>query len=818
MVKHLQKLRALVLVGLCLFVSNKVSGQAQAVTYPYVQNFNNCTDGSSTVAGAWTRVSTTGDATWKCTSYGLNSTGAVEMNGYDSNARGSVPNEDWLISPAFDLTDLPKPQFSFWSASRYQGPALKLMVSTAYTGDGIIDPANWTELAADFPAVNSDAWEQTKVLLSEYQEEATVHLAFVYTSGSGSNAASRWIVDDVAVTDVSRLLTTHNTDLDFGDIAVGAASASREFTFTAEGYAQEVVLTAPEGFELSKDNATFSRTLTYTAAEAAAANTVYARFAPDTEAVAVTGPVTFTSGTVLNEQRGMLRGSSILRENTLDIATWNMEWFGSTGNGPSDEALQYANAKKVIADLKADIIGVQEVSDDATLRRLAEELGYAVEHMPMPWQSYDNYQQVYFLYRPEVVTVKKEKVLLAKLYEDIKAGRITLTDYPNNNSATFWASGRLPYLVQFEASINGVKQTLNVVNIHAKANSGEDIEQYNRRKYDLQVLKDSLDAYYGNTNLVLLGDYNDDIDMSVVGTDNPSSYEAFVSSEAYKALTYELSVADAFSYASGSLRSFLDHIIITEPLVDNYLEGSVQVEAQFVNSIEDYRNTTSDHVPVSARFRLQASPTVTFAEATATKGEAAGEFDVMLTLSGAQEAAQSIKVGLVSGATATAADYTIAGMEDGHVTLMIPAGETEASFRVTVLDDAEVESFEDVTFRISSTSAALEAGAQPTYRLVIEDNDNTTTGIADATKGQFRVYPNPAESYVQLLLPERVGKQQSLSLVTYATDGKKLLELDGPQEHVQEVLNSEVKRFKTGLYLLKVVAGKEVFLTRLVKR
>src|SRR5687767_8803982 len=34
---------------------------------------------------------------------------------------------------------------------------------------------------------------------------------------------------------------------------------------------------------------------------------------------------------------------------TLDVAGWNIEWFGSTGGGPTNEPLQMSNAKDIIA-------------------------------------------------------------------------------------------------------------------------------------------------------------------------------------------------------------------------------------------------------------------------------------------------------------------------------------------------------------------------------------------------------------------------------------------------------------------------------------
>jgi hypothetical protein len=46
------------------------------------------------------------------------------------------------------------------------------------------------------------------------------------------------------------------------------------------------------------------------------------------------------------------------------------------------------------------------------------------------------------------------------------------------------------------------------------------------RKYDVEVLKDSLDVEFPNANVMLLGDFNDDVDQSVAG--NPSSYQKMV--------------------------------------------------------------------------------------------------------------------------------------------------------------------------------------------------------------------------------------------------------------------------------------------------
>jgi hypothetical protein len=57
------------------------------------------------------------------------------------------------------------------------------------------------------------------------------------------------------------------------------------------------------------------------------------------------------------------------------------------------------------------------------------------------------------------------------------------------------------------------------------------------RKYDVEVLKDSLDVEFPNANVMLLGDFNDDVDQSVIG--NPSSYQKMVEDTARYNTTLE---------------------------------------------------------------------------------------------------------------------------------------------------------------------------------------------------------------------------------------------------------------------------------------
>src|SRR5262245_52665958 len=65
-------------------------------------------------------------------------------------------------------------------------------------------------------------------------------------------------------------------------------------------------------------------------------------------------------------------------DTTLDTASWNIEWFGDTSNGPTNEALQLQNARAVIAGADMDIWGVAEIVSLAQWNNLKAQLpGYA---------------------------------------------------------------------------------------------------------------------------------------------------------------------------------------------------------------------------------------------------------------------------------------------------------------------------------------------------------------------------------------------------------------------------------------------------------
>ena len=607
--------------------SNKIVALSGVGINPYIQDFN---DANVLSNSGWKEYSVTGDKIkWASTTTRFNSTpAAVQINGYSENGI----SKDWLISPNLRLDTFDKfPLLSFYTRKFFSGTSLKLMVSVDYDGKSNPETATWTALDGDFPTTTGTFKQSQFINLAAYKTDHT-YIAWVYETTNPLADAAEWTLDDVKITNDATFIAS-NPNLNFGEASPNTASPSQSFIFKAGGFG-DITLTAPMDYELSTDNNTFVKNLNLLAAEAVVGKTIYVRFFPSVKALSITGALKLT-GTGLNQEIGSFKGSSLTKVETFDIVSYNLEFFGSdvkdisgTEFGPTNDALQIDNVAKVMNTLNADVYAVQEVSDDAALDALVTKISvngktFAKSVSPVWSRSFQapdpNFppQKLVVLYNTQTTTVKKTRVMFSKFYDEIRAGTKTLPNYPGGVGESFYSSGRLPYMVDIETNIGGVKKEIKIVDLHARANSGGDIARYNMRKYDAEVLKDSLDAQYPTANLIVLGDYNDDVDQSVIAG-NPSSYQKMVEDVArYNTLTLEISKAGAFSYLSSG--GFLDHIVISNELTADYVPNSIMVYDPR-SDVPNYVTTTSDHGPVVARFELKADATLGTQEVSLKNG------------------------------------------------------------------------------------------------------------------------------------------------------------------------------------------------------
>lgn len=591
-----------------------------AVTGSVFDPFNISENFNETCPGlpiGWEIVSVQGAQEWACTTFGRAGTNptasapsGLQINGFSG---GAVLNEDWVISSAYDLTGFNIPLLTFWSRVAFQGPRLKLLISTDYVS-GNPNTATWTELSDRF--ASGDVWTFSgQIDLSAYLNQ-TVRIAFVYNSSPESGAA-RWTLDDFALfnSDVPAEPFFSNTigSVDywhFGVVPVGETSTNvRTFGFNLSNPTAGLNVSAGEGFEFSKDGVTFSSNLEYTQSELIGQNTVTVRYAPTQEG-AFASAIKF-QGDDVSVTSGYLTGATINKDETFDVVNWNIEWFGSTnpGQGPNNVDLQLQNVKTIIEDLDADIYAFQEITSLSKFTELANSLpGYGMAVSPAVSAGgtfEEEAQKVTYLFKLATVDTIQTKVLL----KGVEAGM--LVNYPSTPDR-FWASGRLPYLMDIRTKINGVQEKITLVNVHTRSNGGGESAgdpRYAMRKYDVNVLKDSLDTYYGDANLIILGDFNDDLDETVadqtaptVGTAETSFINYINDSENYIPITISLSNAGLRTFPS--FENVIDHQIISNELVDNWIVNSERIVAPY-DLIPNYNATTSDHLAVESRFILR---------------------------------------------------------------------------------------------------------------------------------------------------------------------------------------------------------------------
>lgn len=651
------------------------------------QDFNKC---DSSLPGGWTQFSVEGAQTWACTTFGR-SGNAVQISGF---AGGNNPNQDWLISPALNLTSgFDYPLLSFWSRTAFAGGPLVLKVSSNYSGTGspLAEGVTWTELNGRFPGAQSDTWVQSSGIDLSAFKGKQIYVAFVYVSTS--SAAPRWTLDDVEISNSATappaVLTTVNalSDLDFGILSPGD-DVNKTFGFSIENLFSAVSLSVPAPFLLSRNGTDFASTISFSSAEGAANNFTIRFAAPAGTRKAYAATVKFKAEN-LDQTAGYFTGAVLNTNHTFDVVTWNIEWFGAPNQGPKNEALQLANVKKVIESLDADVYAFQEISEPNAFGALKALLpAYDGFMSNYPFGS----QEIAYLYKKSTVTKINQKTLLNGV-----------TGVPN-----FWASGRLPYLLEIDATLDGITKRLHLINIHAKANengsAAEAQNAYNRRKEDVRILKDSLDLYYATANIIMLGDYNDDIDETVadLAAERASTYQVIVDDAArYTFPTLSLSQAGLRSYISYD--NVIDHIMYSNELANSYISHSARIDIPFdvvgASSAEVFATTTSDHLPTIARFA----------------------FD-------------------------------------------LPTGAQEESERKS-----------------------------------------------------FIIFPNPTSGQVSFQLPANVSKTANLTLTAYGLRGEILLSVSGTQEFLNAKLSNTISASSAGLYLVRVQAGGQTFLGRIMK-
>jgi endonuclease/exonuclease/phosphatase family metal-dependent hydrolase len=259
----------------------------------------------------------------------------------------------------------------------------------------------------------------------------------------------------------------------------------------------------------------------------------------------------------------------------LDVACWNIEWFGDVSNGPTDEGTQYTNVLALLNKTDMDVFALEEMSNYNTYNTLSNALA----------SKYDTYISAFS---------QTQKMCLYWKKSMFNVIGIETKDIPLNSSENYNFASRPPLQVCLQ-TIGGTKtDTIYFLVMHMKAYA--DIDSYNRRVGASAALKTYIEANLKGKKFIVLGDWNDDLDQSTYNA-AVTPYKNLLDAN-YTFPSKELTDIGKSSYAFSV--NMIDHILNSKTLDSIYLKGTAHVFDNAPSYCTGFSNNTSDHYPVYA--------------------------------------------------------------------------------------------------------------------------------------------------------------------------------------------------------------------------
>lgn len=263
-------------------------------------------------------------------------------------------------------------------------------------------------------------------------------------------------------------------------------------------------------------------------------------------------------------------------DSTLDIITWNIEWFPK--NGTTTKNL----VRDILLKLDADVIAIQEVDDLSVFEDLLSEMpGYGFD-----WET-SYFAGLAYIYNPQTIEIIN--------YREIYT------------SSQYWnAFPRSPKILEFKFKGNPVI----VINNHWKCcgdgflNVNDTGDEENRRYMAANLLKYFIDENYSDTHVILTGDLND------VLTDDSTHnvFRHFLSDSNYRFADMDIANGPSNGWSYPSWPSHLDHFLINSPVFEHFEHDAseckvIRIEDYF-SSWSAYDSNVSDHRPVGLKLYM----------------------------------------------------------------------------------------------------------------------------------------------------------------------------------------------------------------------
>lgn len=388
-----------------------------------------------------------------------------------------------------------------------------------------------------------------------------------------------------------------------GDNKITEPSTLDSLNLTFTNFSNNLLLVTNYPFEMSLDGISFNDSLSIPLTQSGVNQQIILRINALQNNIVFRQSIKFYDGNIPINKKVYLMASSIDGSNSLKIVNWNMRYFGSPSNCACDTALAVSNAKSIINELKADVYAIEEMVSIPELQHLAASLGQNYHYLLADYCSlidndalpgYQSCQKQAFIYNAEKITSKG-------LYPLAKS------TYPaqQNSSSPYWffASGRWPSV--FKAEINSTvnQETFFITNIHAKAYATAD--DHNRRASASLVMADTFNTYFPNEKIIIVGDYNDLLEGAITSGFTVSPYQ-YMFNNGFIGLSLPSLYPGEYTYI-GSTNSLIDNLVVNNTALNSYIPNSFTILHEADYSIPNFKNTTSDHLPVLSFFKTNTS-------------------------------------------------------------------------------------------------------------------------------------------------------------------------------------------------------------------
>jgi endonuclease/exonuclease/phosphatase family metal-dependent hydrolase len=268
-----------------------------------------------------------------------------------------------------------------------------------------------------------------------------------------------------------------------------------------------------------------------------------------------------------------LTGLSYGQKNTLDIATWNIEWF------PKNDQITVNLISEIISRLNFDIIAIQEIDDVESFDQMMDLMPSYLGYYESNW-----FAGLAFIYNQQTVSVNN----IFEIY----------------TTEPYWSAfPRSPMVMDIQFYGNNYF----IINNHFKCcgdgflDLNDITDEENRRYIAMNLLKEYMEENLSEEKVVIVGDLNDDI--SEISTHN--IFQNIINDSLnYRFSDYPIAIGESNNWSFPNWPSHLDHILISNEIFDNVIRHftkTIKIDSFLQGGWAEYDQNISDHRPVAIK-------------------------------------------------------------------------------------------------------------------------------------------------------------------------------------------------------------------------